>query len=174
MATKTRKNRVVKVCKGGRTEQQHMHRTNMNSLVSKYYKDSPYSSTARAHISAEPLKVFTDGNDFLNHHKRVAQAKTYFNGLPVRIRNRFHNDVMQLIDFMSNKENILDCIEMGLVDTTQYGRTPSQVLRDVQDAKKLFKAANTIEDATEKANTIKAAQAIYDKYGLKQEEEPSA
>ncbi len=102
------------VADDGRTEQNHIDDTNINIIMARaqrgitptYIKDSP-----GAYGDASGLT-------FLEAQTVVADAKTMFEELPSKIRNRFDNKPEDFLDFIQDPKNKPEAIELGLIKKT--------------------------------------------------------
>lgn len=58
---------------------------------------------------------FSNVQTYLEAATQVKQAEQEFANLPSRIRNRFNNNPVELLEFMQNEENFEEAVELGLV-----------------------------------------------------------
>lgn len=61
----------------------------------------------------------TDAGDYLSAIQTINQVDEFFSSLPAELRKQFNNDPAELLDFVSNDENIEKGIQMGLYQRTQ-------------------------------------------------------
>lgn len=54
--------------------------------------------------------------DVTNAQMLLAEVKSNFEGLPSSIRDEFGNNVQNYLDYISDKSNLKDCYERGLID----------------------------------------------------------
>lgn len=59
---------------------------------------------------------FTDSPDFETAQNRVVQASMYFDNLPAKLRERFGNDVREMMAFLSKEENHDEAVKLGLLE----------------------------------------------------------
>lgn len=59
---------------------------------------------------------FTDAPDFETAQNRVVQASQYFDNLPAKLRERFGNDVREMMAFLSKEENHEEAVKLGLLE----------------------------------------------------------
>lgn len=59
---------------------------------------------------------FTDAPDFETAQNRVVQATAYFEALPAKLRDRFGNDVREMMAFLSKEENREEAEKLGLLE----------------------------------------------------------
>jgi len=107
---RTLKMRVLTDC-GGKSIVQHRFRNdvNINTIVNK----------ARIHglPPATNRGFFGDFSniDFQAMQNTVCRAQEAFNALPSNIRARFHNNPVELIEFVEDRENLNEAIKLGLI-----------------------------------------------------------
>lgn len=74
---------------------------------------------------------------FQDAQQVVAAAKSAFEELPARLRDRFKNDPSQLIEFLNDERNRDEAIKLGLVNPTPLPPAPVQVVvADIADGAK--------------------------------------
>lgn len=93
------------------TEQSHKDQCNINNIIQKYDKHGLITHVSRFEASFGDVS----GADFKAMADKVAAAKSAFNNLPSKIRNRFANDPTQLLSFMDNPNNRDEAIKLGLI-----------------------------------------------------------
>ena len=64
---------------------------------------------------AEGMKVFSP-NKIQEGMYQVAESKSLFNELPSKIRDRFDNNPVKLLEFLGNEKNREEAIALGLVN----------------------------------------------------------
>lgn len=62
---------------------------------------------------------FTSVGSYHDTMNRLVSAQNSFMRLPSKIRQRFQNDPGQLLEFLNNKENIQEAIELGILSKIQ-------------------------------------------------------
>lgn len=93
------------------TEQHHKKETDIDYILKKYDKTGLIT-----HIQKfEGTFGDVTGIEFQAMQQKVANAKSMFNSLPVKIRNRFENDPAKLLKFMDDPNNRAEGIELGLI-----------------------------------------------------------
>jgi len=68
---------------------------------------------------------FSDIYSFQEIHDKIQHAMDEFSSLPAKIRDRFYNNPANLIQFMSNPDNRLEAISLGIIDAPASGRNSS-------------------------------------------------
>ena len=75
---------------------------------------------------------FTDAPDFETAQNRVVQASMYFDNLPAKLRERFGNDVREMMAFLSKEENYEEAVKLGLLEALPEAPTPLPEVEPVQ------------------------------------------
>lgn len=75
---------------------------------------------------------FTDAPDFETAQNRVVQASQYFDNLPAKLRERFGNDVREMMAFLSKEENHDEAVKLGLLEALPEVATPLPEVNPVQ------------------------------------------
>lgn len=75
---------------------------------------------------------FTDAPDFETAQNRVVQASQYFDNLPAKLRERFGNDVREMMAFLSKEENHEEAVKLGLLEALPEAPTPLPEVDPVQ------------------------------------------
>lgn len=70
---------------------------------------------------------FTDSPDFETAQNRVVQASMYFDNLPAKLRERFGNDVREMMAFLSKEENHDEAVKLGLLEAVATPPDPTVV-----------------------------------------------
>ena len=141
----TRKRVQIKFTQESKTEQSHMAALNVNKIVAKYQKTGLLPNRQ----GKEPMYGdFTGIEDFHTCQNRIAQAKTDFMSLPSDIRERFHNDPGELVQFINDPDNIEEARELGLL--------PYQEATPAEGNEKI--GSNTGDAETLKSETDKVTQ----------------
>lgn len=81
---------------------QGYQRTGVYSHINKNYKNPQFPN----------LSARADHQDTLN---AIAQARSNFEKLPVKIRDKFKNNINLMLDFMSKPQNLEECHKLGLM-----------------------------------------------------------
>lgn len=58
--------------------------------------------------------VSVSPDDYQNAVYQLAQAKSAFETLPSSLRNKFHNDPKEMLEFISDEKNTDECIKLGI------------------------------------------------------------
>lgn len=93
------------------TEQDHRQRTNINSIMTKYNMTGVLPSNKHPGMYGD----FTGAVDYHTAMNKCIDAREEFASLPSTVRKRFHNDVGELLEFLSDDENKKEAMELGLI-----------------------------------------------------------
>lgn len=104
-----------------RTKQSQTVECDVNRIVNRYLKTGVIPPGQKTGIYAD-VSALPDFQESLDY---VRQAQDDFNRLDVNIRNKFHNNPEELINFLSNPENNAEAVKLGLKDKS--------ILPDVKD-----------------------------------------
>ena len=74
---------------------------------------------------------FTDAPDFETAQNRVVQASQYFDNLPAKLRERFGNDVREMMAFLSKEENHEEAVKLGLLEALPEAPEPLPEVKPV-------------------------------------------
>lgn len=94
-----------------KTEQTHRSAVNINKIVAKARKGVPVRINKGTGLYGD----FSSGMDYQAAMEAIADAQLDFMSLPSSVRERFRNDVGQLLDFISDPENEEKARELGLL-----------------------------------------------------------
>lgn len=98
-------------CEGGRTKQSFKAQCDINKIV-----DKARVTGLVGHLNTKK-PVYGDVSDIPDYQSAlsiVIKADEAFSSLPSKVRNRFHNNPVEMIDFLSNKENFDEAVKLGL------------------------------------------------------------
>lgn len=83
--------------------------TDINNIVAGFTRGVPLSIA-----SDSPGKVFMTAEEYQNSVFKLARAKSMFEELPSKLRQRFHNDPKEMLGFLSDSKNDDEAIKLGL------------------------------------------------------------
>ena len=98
-----------------RTVQSHRDKCDIPSIVEKYRRTG-MMPLMKSNATQMTFGDFTDVQDYQTTCNRVIAAHQAFDGLPVRVRERFRNDPAALLAFLSDPANRVEAISLGLVN----------------------------------------------------------
>lgn len=104
---------VLKQSKPSMTDQDKKQECDLNYIIQNYVrqgKELPYAHAQYGDISRLSLKDYQDAMLL------TAEMKSNFEDLPAVEREKFHNNVSEYVDYISNYSNLKDCLERKLVD----------------------------------------------------------
>jgi len=99
------------------THQEFKDETDINFLLERFNVTGQLTVAARAPQYGD----FSSSMDFHEAMNQVVAAKSAFADLPAKIRNRFHNDPAEMIDFLNQPENQAEAKALGLVEGKPSG-----------------------------------------------------
>lgn len=107
------------------TNQADMDAADINKIMAKYEKTG---------VLIDPLGVmrqpvygdFTEITDYHQMMISVRNVERAFGTLPAKIKNRFENDPQKLIDFLEDRNNDREAIELGLREKPEEPEVPAQ------------------------------------------------
>jgi len=102
---------ATKVANDGRTEQNHAKDCDINVIMARAMRgqSSPYLRQDAGYYGDATSLSFYEAQAI------VANAKTMFEELPSKIRNKFNNDPGEFLTFIQDPANKPEAIELGLI-----------------------------------------------------------
>ena len=94
------------------TEQSHEKKCNINNIMARYRKTGELPLSRKSPLFGN----FVGASDFQESVNIILKANEDFAKLPARIRNRFDNDPAELVQFISDPENLEEAIELGIIE----------------------------------------------------------
>lgn len=104
--------KVVVVCGPSRTKQSFREKVNVNSIVARYNKTGMVD-----HVSSK-TPFYGDVSNIASYQEAlavVASANDLFNAMDSRVRERFANDPLRMIQFLQDPSNLDEAIKLGMV-----------------------------------------------------------
>lgn len=95
------------------TDQDKKQECDLNFIIQNYVrqgKELPYAHAQYGDISRLSLKDYQDAMLL------TAEMKSNFEELPAKEREKFHNNVSEYVDYISNYNNLRDCLDRKLID----------------------------------------------------------
>lgn len=108
-----------------RTKQAFKDECDINNIL-KQYKATGQLTHVRSHAQQGKYDNLPDEVDFQTSLNTVIAAERAFSSLPSKLRNRFHNDPVEFLEFMSDPANQDEAIELGLATDARPKETPPQ------------------------------------------------
>ncbi len=105
-----------------RTDQQFKHDANPNKLMKDYQQTGTLGNGLGTRT---PLYANCTGADFREMQTKVAQAQQQFDNLPSAIRNKFGNNVDEMLDFLKDETNRSKAEKMGLIEKKEPTADPA-------------------------------------------------
>jgi len=98
--------------KDGMTRQAHVDECDINRIMARYLRTGILPGSS----SNVPRYVDVTGvGDYLEAQLVLQNARSHFQAMPSRIRERFGNDPLAMLEFLSQDENREEAIKLGLV-----------------------------------------------------------
>lgn len=94
------------------TQQQFLRDGDVNFIMEKFLRTNDMSLFTQASVN---YGDFTGTNDLHTSLNIVIAAQEAFDLLPARVRNRFDNDMLKFSDFMDDRKNFDEAMELGLL-----------------------------------------------------------
>lgn len=95
------------------TQQSDLNETDINVIMAKY---GGMGGQLPQVLDHPQYGDFTEVGDFRTMVETVRAAEQAFAELPAKVRNRFHNDPEEMMDFLGDPENRDEAIKLGLVN----------------------------------------------------------
>lgn len=94
-----------------KTEQDHKDKCDLNNKVARARNQQEQKYAKKMFFGD-----FTDAKDYHDAMNSVIKARNSFNSLDPKIRLRFENNPLKLMEFLQNDNNRAEAIELGFVD----------------------------------------------------------
>lgn len=104
----------------GRTKQSFKTECDINHIMARYQKTGVIEFTQKH----APQYADCTGIEFQAGMEIITRAQALFNALPSTLRNRFHNDPGEFLDFVHDDKNLEEARELGLLRPEQKQATP--------------------------------------------------
>lgn len=105
-----------------RTQKQFKEECDINNILRRFNTTGQLPDM----IKRNPVfGNFADVADYQSALNTVITAQEQFEALNSRLRNRFNNDPAQFLEFMANKDNLLEMIKLGLAKPPKKGISDS-------------------------------------------------
>lgn len=99
------------------TKQSFVEECDINNILREYSKTGQFNHMAQMQREGVYAEL-PDEMDFQQAMNIVVQSEAAFASLPSKVRNRFHNNPAEFLEFMADPENQDEAIRLGLaVDT---------------------------------------------------------
>lgn len=99
----------------GRTKQSFKAECDINNIMARFLKTGLLDFVQKN----EPRYLDTSGFDYQSAAFKVAGAKSMFNELPARVRERFDNEPANFLYFMADERNREEAQQLGLLKPVQ-------------------------------------------------------
>lgn len=95
------------------TQQKFQNDQDIHTILNRFAKTGILGDPSRTPIYGD----FSNPNQFIENMNMVADFKSQFEQQPVKIREKFHNDPQELIEYLSDKKNHKEAVKLGLMDS---------------------------------------------------------
>lgn len=102
--------KVVSPSGEGRAKQEQKIDCDINTIMKKFQKTGTVSHVSRF----QPQYGEASPADYHHSMNVILQAQNMFNELPSSLRNRFHNDPAEFLEFVQDEKNAAEAKELGL------------------------------------------------------------
>lgn len=103
-------------CGKSMAQQNFKAECDINNIMKKYettgYLTDPLNPGTRQPLFGD----YTDLPDYQTAQNIIVEGREAFASLPSRLRKRFDNDPVTLLQFLSDPANHDECVELGLID----------------------------------------------------------
>lgn len=95
------------------TQQHFKDECDINNIIRNYTKTGIFPIEE----GVEPqYGDYSSVPEYLDAMNIIVRAKEQFEALPSDVRRKFDNDPAQMLEFVSKKENIKECVDLGLLN----------------------------------------------------------
>lgn len=112
------------------TDQAYVDECDINTIMAKY------QSTGELPVLNQGEAQYLDvtGMDYHQHMQFIVDAQGMFDELPSAIRDRFHNDPAEFLDFTGDENNRVELAKMGLLnaEATEALLYPKPVISETE------------------------------------------
>ena len=110
------------------TQQHFRDECDVNTIIDRYTRTGVIPSEL-VNSAAGVYGDFSDVGDFMQMQEKLLKAKASFGSLPSAIRDRFHDNPGELIDFVKDPNNYDEAVKLGIV-SPKSASTERQVEMD--------------------------------------------
>ncbi len=103
-------------CGPGRTKQSFRQEADINFIVSRYEKTGMLVDPSVVRRRQALFGDFSEVGDFLACQEKILKGHEAFSTLSSSVRERFHNDPAEMLDFMSDEANRDEAVRLGIVE----------------------------------------------------------
>lgn len=107
------------------TQQQFQDECDINTIMQQFKVTGQLPVSGRMPEYADYSDAVTDYQTAMN---AIREAKENFMSLPSRVRERFHNDPQELLDFVMDKDNQAEAERLGLTTPKEKPNTTAPAL----------------------------------------------
>nr|QJB19263.1 MAG: internal scaffolding protein [Microvirus sp.] len=108
-----------------KTCQSFAKEANVNTIVAKYRKTGILVDPLTAAERQPYYGDFSSSSDYFALESRLAAVKSDFARLPGHIRQKFHGNVAEMLDFVVDPANVKEAVELGLLPVSSLPPAPA-------------------------------------------------
>jgi len=101
----------------------------INMIIARHDRTGSWSGSGKMPTVVPQFGDFDSVDDFQTAQDTILRAREHFASLPSHIRSRFQNDPVRLLEFVSNKDNQVEAVRLGLASSPpeSISETPAQL-----------------------------------------------
>lgn len=99
-----------------RTKQQFAEEADINFLMERFLRTGVFPAVEQLGGPQARFGDFSEGMSFMDALERVREAQESFDGLEAKVRDRFHNDPAEFLEFVSDEGNREEALRLGLLE----------------------------------------------------------
>lgn len=92
-------------------KQEFKDECDINRIMARYTRSGVFPPA----VSVGRYGDFSDVDDFHSAQNLLIKAREQFAGLPAKVRDRFKNNPAEFLEFVHNKDNYKEALELGLL-----------------------------------------------------------
>lgn len=104
-------------------QQQFKEESDINTIVERFRLSGELPTNLHMPQNMDFETIF----DFQSAMNMIRDAQESFAKLPAKVRYRFHNNPAELVDFVSDAENLQEAIKLGLANPTMPTPAPTPI-----------------------------------------------
>ena len=86
----------------------------INMIIARHDRTGSWSGSGKMPTAVPQFGDFDSVDDFQTAQDTILRAREHFASLPSRVRMRFDNDPVRLLEFVSDKSNLSEAVSLGL------------------------------------------------------------
>jgi len=118
-----------------RTKQEHKDICDINLMLERYQRTGEINSNKSQPMFGD----FSEVGDYQSTLDQIMRVEEDFADLPSKIRDRFHNNPQELLDFVRDPKNKDEAVKLGFVNEKQV----DPVVQKLSEMNELLKSSQT-------------------------------